>query len=112
MKSNLRILLVQAVLSVAACAATICTTPSGRYLAVPVENRTPATLLEVFDGDRRIVRTYMQWAGGTTNWIGSLDLGPAKRQLAWQAKGAKRPVTDPFERAWRLKRAIDRHEAE
>lgn len=76
MKSKLIIILAQTVLSAAAYAATICTTPSGRYLAVPVENGTPATLLEVFDGDLRIVRTYMHWAGGTTNWTGSLDLGP------------------------------------
>ena len=37
---------------------------------------------------------------------------PANRRLAWHAQGVKTPVTDTFERAWRLKRATGHQKSE
>lgn len=66
--------------------------PSGRYLAVPVANGTAKTRLEVFDGGERIAYFNVEWAGGTTNWTGSLDLGDRRgRPLTFRFSGGRVP---------------------
>ena len=64
--------------AVAAATGAVTVTPTGRYMAVPVENGAPKVMLEVFDGGRRVAYDQIEWARGVTNWTGSLDLGAAK----------------------------------
>ena len=58
----------------AATAGTVAVKPTGRYMAVPVENGAPKIFMEVFDGGTRVAYDQIEWARGTTNWTGSLDL--------------------------------------
>ena len=43
-----------AFLSAAVAAGTVTVKPTGRYMAVPVENGAPKILMEVFDGETRV----------------------------------------------------------
>ena len=62
----------------AAAAGSVTVKPTGRYMAVPVQNGAPKILLEVFDGGTR----------GTTNWTGALDLrGFEGRALEFRFSG-------------------------
>ena len=71
-----------------AAAGTVTVKPTGRYMAVPVENGAPKILMEVFDGETRAAYDQVEWARGTTNWTGSLDLGGAKgRALEFRFSG-------------------------
>ena len=71
-----------------AAAGTVTVKPTGRYMAVPVENGAPKILMEVFDGETRVAYDQVEWARGVTNWTGSLDLGAAKgRALEFRFSG-------------------------
>ncbi|MBR0505605.1 MAG: glycoside hydrolase family 32 protein [Kiritimatiellae bacterium] len=72
----------------AATAGTVTVKPTGRYMAVPVENGAPKVRLEVFDGATRVAYDDVEWARGMTNWTGSLDLrGLAGRALEFRFSG-------------------------
>lgn len=73
-------------------------TPSGRFWGVPVDNAGLAAVVEVFDGETRLLSHSIQWAtGGVTNWMASLDLGEAaKRPLTFRFTG---PRADEFLRS-------------
>ncbi|MBR1588311.1 MAG: glycoside hydrolase family 32 protein [Kiritimatiellae bacterium] len=76
----------------AATAGTVTVKPSGRYMAVPVENGAPKILMEVFDGGTRIAYDHVEWARAATNWTGSLDLrGHAGRTLEFRFSGEGAP---------------------
>ena len=76
----------------AATAGTVTVTPTGRYMAVPVENGAPKVFMEVFDGGKRVTYNYVEWAHGTTNWTGSLDLrGLEGRTLEFRFSGETLP---------------------
>ena len=78
--------------AVAAATGAVTVTPTGRYMAVPVENGAPKVMLEVFDGGKRIAYDQVEWARGTTNWTGSLDLGAAKgRPFEFRFSGKDAP---------------------
>jgi len=71
-----------------ATAGTVAVKPTGRYMAVPVQNGAPKILLEVFDGGRRVAYDQVEWARGATNWTGSLDLrGFEGRALEFRFSG-------------------------
>ena len=75
-------------LSFVAAAGTVTVKPTGRYMAVPVENGAPKVRMEVFDGASRVAYDDVEWARGTTNWTGSLDLrGLAGRALEFRFSG-------------------------
>ena len=81
-----------AVTAAALAAGTVTVAPTGRYMAVPVENGAPKILLEVFDGGRRVAYDQVEWARGATNWTGSLDLrGFAGRALEFRFSGENAP---------------------
>ena len=72
----------------AATAGTVTVKPTGRYMAVPVENGAPKVRLEVFDGATRVAYDDVEWARGMTNWTGSLDLHGFKgRALEFRFSG-------------------------
>ena len=76
----------------AATAGTVTVKPTGRYMAVPVENGAPKVRLEVFDGATRVAYDDVEWARGMTNWTGSLDLrGLAGRALEFRFSGNDAP---------------------
>ena len=76
----------------AATAGTVTVTPTGRYMAVPVENGAPKVFMEVFDGGKRVTYNHIEWARGTTNWTGSLDLrGFEGRTLEFRFSGESVP---------------------
>ena len=78
--------------AVALTAGTVTVAPTGRYLAVPVQNGAPKILLEVFDGGTRVAYDQVEWARGATNWTGSLDLrGFAGRLLEFRFSGENVP---------------------
>ena len=78
--------------AVASATGAVTVTPTGRYMAVPVENGAPKVMLEVFDGGRRVAYDQIEWARGVTNWTGSLDLGAAKgRPLEFRFSGKDAP---------------------
>ncbi len=80
-------------LSAAGFAVSFDLAPSGRYLAVPVENGAPKVLLEVFDGETRVAYDQVEWARGATNWTGSLDLrGFTGRPLSFRFSGKELPA--------------------
>lgn len=68
--------------AVQASAASLTTTVTGRYLAVPVENGKPDARLEIFDGGRRAFHYDVRWAKGKPDWTASLDLGALKGRSA------------------------------
>ena len=73
-------------------AGTVTVAPTGRYMAVPVQNGAPKILLEVFDGGRRVAYDQVEWARGATNWTGSLDLrGFEGRALEFRFSGENAP---------------------
>ena len=45
-------------------AGTVTVAPTGRYMAVPVQNGAPKILLEVFDGGRRVAYDQVEWGTG------------------------------------------------
>ena len=72
----------------AAAAGSVTVKPTGRYMAVPVQNGAPKILMEVFDGGRRVAYDQVEWARGATNWTGSLDLrGFEGRALEFRFSG-------------------------
>lgn len=73
----------------AACAANAFqAAPTGRYLAVPVENGAPKVKLEIFDGTARVTYATVEWARAATNLTGSLDLNGFKgRPLEFRFSG-------------------------
>ena len=72
----------------AATAGTVTVKPTGRYMAVPVENGAPKVRLEVFDGATRVAYDDVEWARGATNWTGTLDLRGFKgRALEFRFSG-------------------------
>ena len=76
----------------ALAAGTVTVAPTGRYMAVPVQNGAPKILLEVFDGGTRVAYDQVEWARGATNWTGSLDLrGFAGRSLEFRFSGENVP---------------------
>jgi hypothetical protein len=76
----------------AAAAGSVTVKPTGRYMAMPVENGAPKILLEVFDGGTRVAYDQVEWARGTTNWTGSLDLrGFEGRALEFRFSGTDVP---------------------
>ena len=76
----------------AATAGTVAVKPTGRYMAVPVENGAPKIFMEVFDGGTRVAYDQIEWARGTTNWTGSLDLRGFKgRALEFRFSGNDMP---------------------
>ena len=76
----------------AATAGTVAVKPTGRYMAVPVENGAPKIFMEVFDGGTRVAYDQIEWARGTTNWTGSLDLQGFKgRALEFRFSGNDMP---------------------
>ena len=76
----------------AAAAGSVTVKPTGRYMAVPVENGAPKIFMEVFDGGTRVAYDQIEWARGTTNWTGSLDLRGFKgRALEFRFSGNDMP---------------------
>ena len=76
----------------AAAAGSVTVKPTGRYMAVPVQNGAPKILMEVFDGGRRVAYDQVEWARGATNWTGSLDLrGFEGRALEFRFSGENAP---------------------
>ena len=81
-----------AVTAAALAAGTVTVAPTGRYMAVPVENGAPKILMEVFDGGRRVAYDQVEWARGATNWTGALDLrGFEGRALEFRFSGENAP---------------------
>ena len=81
-----------AFLSATAVAGTVTVEPTGRYMAVPVENGAPKILMEVFDGETRVAYDQVEWARGATNWTGTLDLRGLKgRALEFRFSGKDVP---------------------
>ena len=76
----------------AATAGTVAVKPTGRHMAVPVENGAPKIFMEVFDGGQRVTYDYIGWARDATNWTGSLDLrGFEGRTLEFRFSGEDVP---------------------
>ena len=81
-----------ALAAAAAAGSSMTVKPTGRYMAVPVENGAPKIFMEVFDGGRRVAYDHVEWARGATNWTGSLDLrGFAGRSLEFRFSGENVP---------------------
>ena len=81
-----------ALAAAAAAGSSMTVKPTGRYMAVPVENGAPKIFMEVFDGGRRVAYDHVEWARGATNWTGSLDLrGLDGRALEFRFSGEGAP---------------------
>ena len=92
MKATMYVSLAVSCVAFAAVAGTVTVVPTGRYMAVPVENGAPKVMLEVFDGGTRIAYDQVEWARGVTNWTGSLDLcGRTGRPLEFRLSGKGAP---------------------
>ena len=102
----------------AASAGAFVVRPSGRFMAIPVENGAPKLFLEVFDGGRRVAYDQIEWAINSTNWIASLDLsGYGNKPLEFRFSSKDRvlpgendlvfsdrrfvPAEGQFDEAWR-----------